>query len=126
MQKKSPNHTDKFVGRQLRMRRRLLKMTQRDLAERIGLSFQQVQKYEDGTNRMSPRRLQQAAHILKVPVTFFFDGAQRVSAARDRRLTELTHFMTTPEGLTLAKSFMRISDIHLRRRIVDLVEQISS
>jgi transcriptional regulator with XRE-family HTH domain len=126
MQKKSPKPTDKYVGSQLRMRRLLLRITQKDLAEGLGLTFQQVQKYETGTNRMSPGRLQQAAHILKVPVTFFFDGAQHISSARDRRLNDLTDFMTTPEGLKLAKSFMRISNVHVRRRIVDLVEQIYS
>jgi transcriptional regulator with XRE-family HTH domain len=122
--KKSPNPTDKHVGSRMRMRRLELRISQIELAEGLGLTFQQVQKYENGTNRVSASRLQQAAHILQVPVTFFFDGARQVSAPRDRRLDSLADFMATSEGLRLAKSFMRIGNIQVRRRIVDLVEQI--
>jgi transcriptional regulator with XRE-family HTH domain len=128
--KRAPKPTDKYVGGRVRMRRLELRISQADLAERLGLSFQQVQKYENGTNRIGAGRLQHTAGILKVPVTFFFEGAPRVdgtkpaSVAMDRRLTDLTAFMTTPEGLALAKSFMRISNLQLRRRIVGLVEEI--
>jgi transcriptional regulator with XRE-family HTH domain len=122
--KKAPKSTDKHVGSRVRMRRLELGISQATLAQGLGLTFQQVQKYETGTNRISASRLQQAAHILKVPVTFFFDGTEPLSAAKDRPLNELVYFMATQEGLALAKSFMRIGDIHLRRRIVDLVKQI--
>jgi transcriptional regulator with XRE-family HTH domain len=124
MPKKSPNLTDEHVGSRVRMRRIMLDMSQTTLGEAVGVSFQQLQKYEKGTNRIGASRLQQIAHVLQVPVAFFFDGAQHVPAARDRPLNDLTAFMATREGLALAKSFMRISSVQLRRRIVDLVEQI--
>ena len=75
MAKKSPNPTDKYVGSRVRMRRLMLGMSQEKLGEKLGLTFQQVQKYEKGTNRIGASRLQHISQILKVPVSFFFDGA---------------------------------------------------
>ena len=77
-------------------------------------------------NRIGASRLQQIAHILQVPVTFFFEAAspQQPTVAEDQPLTQLTDFMATRDGLTLAKAFMRIGKIQLRRRLVDLVEEI--
>jgi transcriptional regulator with XRE-family HTH domain len=127
MQKKSPNQTDKHVGSRVRMRRLELRISQANLAKGLGLTFQQVQKYESGTNRMSASRLEQAAHILKVPVTFFFDGVSHVPSGpstNDRSVDDLTDFMATSEGLALAKAFMQISSVQLRRRIVNLVERV--
>ena len=73
--KKAPNPVDKHVGSRVRMRRKMLNMSQEHLGDRLGITFQQVQKYENGTNRISASRLQQAARILQVPIPFFFDGA---------------------------------------------------
>ena len=73
--KKAPNPTDKHVGARVRMRRMMLSMSQEKLGDALGLTFQQVQKYEKGANRIGASRLQQIAHILQVPVSFFFDGA---------------------------------------------------
>jgi transcriptional regulator with XRE-family HTH domain len=117
---------DQQVGSRIRMRRLMLKLSQNDLADRIGLSFQQVQKYEKGMNRVGAGRLQQIAHILQVPASFFFETASPdpPSVPQDKSLASLNDFMATRDGLTLAKSFMRIDNINLRRRIVDLVEQI--
>ena len=75
MAKKAPNPTDKHVGARVRMRRMMLSMSQEKLGDALGLTFQQVQKYEKGANRIGASRLQQIAHILQVPVSFFFDGA---------------------------------------------------
>ena len=75
MPKKSPNPIDKHVGGRVRMQRMALGMSQEKLGDAIGLTFQQVQKYEKGANRISASRLQQIAHVLGVPVTYFFDGA---------------------------------------------------
>jgi transcriptional regulator with XRE-family HTH domain len=94
------------------MRRLMLDMSQTTLGEAIGVSFQQVQKYENGMNRIGASRLLQIAAILQVPAAVFFDGA------------DLTNFMATTDGVALAKAFMQIGNIQLRRRIVDLVEQI--
>ena len=117
---------DQQVGSRVRMRRLMLKLSQTDLADGLGLTFQQVQKYEKGMNRIGAGRLQQIAHILQVPVTFFFEtpSSNPPTVSQDQSLAKLNDFMATREGLTLAKAFMRIGDTKLRRRIVDLVEEI--
>ena len=76
--KKAPNPTDKHVGARVRMRRMMLSMSQEKLGDALGLTFQQVQKYEKGTNRIGASRLQQISHILQVPVAFFFEGVPHV------------------------------------------------
>ncbi len=132
MAKKAPNPTDKHVGSRVRMRRMMLGMSQEKLGDALGLTFQQVQKYEKGTNRIGASRLQQISHILQVPVSFFFEGAPSVhTGSRGEGMGEapspayVSDFLATSDGLALTKAFMRIDDSKLRRRIVDLVEQIS-
>jgi transcriptional regulator with XRE-family HTH domain len=132
MTKKAPNPIDKHVGSRVRMRRMMLGMSQEKLGDALGLTFQQVQKYEKGTNRIGASRLQQIAHILQVPVSFFFEGAPAVTTgARHDGMSEapspayVSDFLATSDGLALTKAFMRISNSKLRRRIVDLVEQIA-
>jgi transcriptional regulator with XRE-family HTH domain len=127
--KKSGNPIDKHVGSRVRMRRMMLGMSQTKLGEALGITFQQVQKYEKGTNRIGASRLQHIGHILQVPVPFFFEGSPNVPAgpaAKGRSLPpdQFAEFMATRDGLTLAKSFMRISSVQVRRRIVALVEEI--
>jgi transcriptional regulator with XRE-family HTH domain len=129
--KKAPNPTDKHVGSRVRMRRMMLGMSQEKLGNALGLTFQQVQKYEKGTNRIGASRLQQIAHIVQVPVSFFFEGAPSVPGLwRHDGMGEapspayVSDFLATSDGLALTKAFTRISDSKLRRRIVDLVEQI--
>ena len=78
--KRAPNPTDKHVGSRVRMRRKMLAMSQTKLGDALGVTFQQVQKYEKGTNRIGASRLQQMSHILQVPVVFFFEGAPNASA----------------------------------------------
>jgi len=131
--KKAPNPIDKHVGSRVRMRRMMLGMSQEKLGDALGLTFQQVQKYEKGTNRIGASRLQQISHILQVPVSFFFDGAPAVQlGGRTEGLSEapspayVSDFLATSDGLALTKAFMRITDSKLRRRIVDLVEQIAA
>src|SRR4030081_864162 len=75
MVKKAPNPVDRHVGSRVRMRRMMLSMSQEKLGDALGLTFQQVQKYEKGTNRIGASRLQQISNILQVPVAFFFEGA---------------------------------------------------
>ena len=131
MAKKAPNPIDKHVGSRVRMRRMMLNMSQEKLGDALGLTFQQVQKYEKGTNRIGASRLQQIAHILQVPVSFFFEGAPHVPGAPTGGLSEapspayVSDFLATSDGLSLTKAFMRIKNSKLRRRIVDLVEQIA-
>jgi len=131
--KKVPNPTDKHVGSRVRMRRMMLGMSQEKVADALGLTFQQVQKYEKGTNRIGASRLQQIAQILQEPVAFFFEGAPAAQTiGRPKSLAEapspayVSDFLATSDGLALTKAFMRIDDSKLRRRIVDLVEQIAS
>jgi transcriptional regulator with XRE-family HTH domain len=130
--KKAPNPIDKHVGSRVRMRRMMLGMSQEKLGNALGLTFQQVQKYEKGTNRIGASRLQQIAHIVQVPVAFFFEGAPAVgNSPRHDGMSEapspayVSEFLATSDGLALTKAFMRIGDSKLRRRIVDLVEQIA-
>jgi transcriptional regulator with XRE-family HTH domain len=129
MVKKSPNPTDKHVGSRVRMRRMMLGMSQEKLGDALGLTFQQIQKYEKGTNRIGASRLQQISQVLQVPVSFFFEGGPNATNASG--LAEapspayVSDFLATSDGLALTKSFMRIKDAKLRRRIVDLVQQIA-
>src|SRR6201996_4275707 len=129
--KKAPNPTDKHVGARVRMRRMMLSMSQENLGNSLGLTFQQVQKYEKGTNRIGASRLQQIAHILQVPVSFFFEGAPHAPGGPPTGMAEapspayVSDFLATSDGLSLTKSFMRIKNSKPRRRIVDLVEQIA-
>jgi transcriptional regulator with XRE-family HTH domain len=128
--KKAPNPTDKHVGARVRMRRMMLSMSQEKLGDALDLTFQQVQKYEKGTNRIGASRLQQISNILQVPVAFFFEGAPgagRVDGAGEAPSPAyVSDFLATSDGLALTKAFMRIEDSKLRRRIVDLVEQIAA
>src|SRR5437870_7850466 len=123
--KKAPNPIDQHVGRRVRMRRKMLAMSQQKLGAALGLTFQQVQKYEKGANRIGASRLQQIAHILQVPVSFFFEGAPAVSGHHPTGISDapspayVSDFLATSDGLALTKAFMRIKDTKLRRRIVD-------
>ena len=130
MAKKAPNPIDKHVGSRVRMRRMMLSMSQEKLGDALSLTFQQVQKYEKGTNRIGASRLQQISTILQVPVSFFFEGVPdmpgRASIGMEAPSpTYVSDFLATSDGLALTKAFMRIADTKLRRRIVDLVEQIA-
>ncbi|MGB8397611.1 helix-turn-helix domain-containing protein [Bradyrhizobium sp.] len=130
MSTKAPNPVDKYVGSRVRMRRIMLGMSQEKLGEALGLTFQQVQKYEKGTNRVGASRLQQISEILQVPVSFLFDGGPSGAANTDgfsegTSPAYVSDFLATSEGLALTRAFTRITDAKLRRSIVDLVEQIA-
>ena len=131
MTTKAPNPVDKYVGSRVRMRRIMLGMSQEKLGDALGLTFQQVQKYEKGTNRIGASRLQQISEILQVPVSFMFEGgpagptpASGLSEAPSPAY--VSDFLATSEGLALTRAFTRITDPKLRRSIVDLVEQMAS
>jgi transcriptional regulator with XRE-family HTH domain len=113
------------------MRRKMLALSQERLGDALGLTFQQVQKYENGVNRIGASRLQHIATILQVPVGFFFDGAPGDSvASRTDSGSELSEFvaefMATSDGLALASAFKRIQSAKLRSAIVAMVELISN
>lgn len=127
MAAKKVNRVDKHVGGRIRMRRLMLGTTQTKLADAIGVAFQQVQKYEKGTNRVSPSRLHNIAEVLEVPVSFFFEGAPSSGSQRrsDGTPDFVTDFCMTSDGLALAKAFMAIGDKSVRRSIVQLVGDLA-
>jgi transcriptional regulator with XRE-family HTH domain len=131
MSTKAPNPVDKYVGSRVRMRRIMLGMSQEKLGEALGLTFQQVQKYEKGTNRVGASRIQQISEILQVPVSFLFEGgpsgvASASGFSDSASPAYISDFLATSEGLALTRAFTRISDAKLRRSIVDMVEQIAA
>jgi transcriptional regulator with XRE-family HTH domain len=130
MIKKYPNPIDKHVGSRIRIRRQALGMSQRKLAGAIGLTFQQIQNYENGTSRIGAGRLQQLFHVLEAPPAFFFKHAPNASLKRSRENVtpspvRLMRFVSTPDGAALATAFMRL-DVKLRWRIVNLVQTITA
>lgn len=127
---KSPNSTDIHVGARVRMRRLMLNLSQTELGDALGVTFQQVQKYEKGANRIGAGRLQQISSFLQVPIPFFFEGlppSTRTSKAPNdgHALSDISRFTATSEGLALIKAFMQIDDAKLRRCIVRLIEGIA-
>lgn len=128
MAKKTPNLIDRHVGSRLRMRRVLMGMSQEKLGDHLGVTFQQVQKYEKGMNRIGASRLQNASRALEVPVEFFFRDAPQfeagepmpdITGAADSNF--VADFLSSNEGVELNQAFVRIKDRKLRRRIVELV-----
>ena len=127
---KAPNVIDKHVGGRVRMRRKMLGISQEKLGDGLGLTFQQVQKYEKGTNRMGASRLQHISQLLQVPVPFFFEGAphlpgQPTGTEPAPSPAYVFNYLATSDGLALTKAFMQIKDPEMRRRIVRLVEEIA-
>jgi transcriptional regulator with XRE-family HTH domain len=125
---KVQNPIDAHVGSRLRMRRMMLGMSQEKLGEAFGLTFQQVQKYEKGVNRMGASRLQHAAQILGVSVPFFFEGAQggHIEGGDTLSPAYIDDFVSSEDGLRLIKAFTRIPRPAVRHRIVNLVHEIAS
>jgi len=131
--KKIPNPIDVHVGSRVRMRRILIGMSQEKLGDALGLTFQQVQKYEKGTNRIGASRLQNIATILGVPVEYFFDGKPidettpmlDMADGSPDEATYVVDFLATSEGVQLNKAFVRIRDARLRRKVVELVKEIA-
>jgi transcriptional regulator with XRE-family HTH domain len=128
---KTPSPIDRHVGNRVRMRRMLVGMSQEKLGEALGVTFQQIQKYEKGTNRISASRLQQTARVLGVPIDYFYDGAPQPDGASAPGFAEgpapdyMAEALTSTEGLNLLKAFAAIKDARVRRRLVDLVRAIA-
>jgi transcriptional regulator with XRE-family HTH domain len=130
---KKPNPVDAHVGSRVRLRRMLLGMSQERLGESMGLTFQQVQKYEKGVNRIGASRLFQISKILDVPVQFFFEeapnlgnGKQLHGMAEPESEAFILEFLNSREGLELNRAFVKIGDAKVRKSIVDLVRALSS
>ena len=123
-----PNPVDRHVGLRIRMRRKELGVSQEKLAESIGLTFQQVQKYERAANRVSASKLWEMARALDTSVAYFYEGLAEGSAARGANgpsRETVQDFLLTPEGMELAQTFPRISQPRVRRKILELVRIMS-
>jgi len=126
MSTKVPDPVDKHVGSQVRLRRRMLRMSQQDLGDQLGLTFQQVQKYEKGTNRISASRLQALSNVLQVTVPFFFEGCPQNAGSGAKAPTPayVFDFLACSDGLKLMQAFMHIGNAKLRASLVRFVEEI--
>ena len=126
---KTPNPIDVHVGSRVRLRRKFLGKSQDALAGHLDLTFQQVQKYERGLNRISASKLFELARALQVPVAYFFEGYTDAEAtgafAPSPAEQSVQDFLATPEGLELAEAFPRIKVPKYRRRIVELVRSLA-
>lgn len=127
---KSADTIDAFIGSRVRLRRMTLGLSQEQLGEALGLTFQQVQKYEKGLNRIGAGRLYRIAQALSAPIEFFFEGLPACASRDDaaaviERNTEIQSFIASPDGHVLALSFQRIQDPATRRRVLDLVNSIA-
>jgi transcriptional regulator with XRE-family HTH domain len=130
MPKKGTDPVDKHVGKRVRMRRMMLGLSQTALGDALNLTFQQVQKYEKGMNRISASSLQHISQILQVPVVFFFEGSPHLRGQQHVQTDApspqfVADYLATSDGLKLTKAFMQIPNAKLRRSIVDLVEGIA-
>ncbi|WP_026187596.1 helix-turn-helix domain-containing protein [Ensifer sp. BR816] len=130
--KATPKPVDIHVGRRIRMRRIWMELSQTSLAEQIGVTFQQVQKYEKGTNRVGASRLQQIADALEVPPSYFFEempgaGTNGVEsgAVKSQIQSEIIDFASSDEGLALIKAFSRIGDANVRSRAIGLLKALA-
>lgn len=130
--KKKPNPIDIHVGSRIRLRRTMLGMSQEKLGESLGITFQQIQKYEKGTNRVGASRLQNISGILNVPVSFFFEDAPGDQVGGAPGMEEasssnyVVDFLSSAEGLQLNRAFVKIADPKVRRRLVDLVKALAA
>jgi transcriptional regulator with XRE-family HTH domain len=128
---RAPNPIDIHVGLQVRLRRKELKISQEKLAETLGLTFQQVQKYERGANRISASKLYEIARTLRVPMGWFFEGLSDPAEGRENgedpaETTAFAHnFLLTQEGIDLANLFPKVQHRRIRRRLVELVRAMA-
>jgi transcriptional regulator with XRE-family HTH domain len=131
--RKSPDPMDLHVGGRVRLRRMMLGISQDKLGDALGLTFQQIQKYEKGTNRIGAGRLYHMSKILNVPINFFYEDfgneqQEMVGFAEDQKEDSMGDFMdllSTPEGVQLCKSFSSIKDVKIRRKVLDLIKTLS-
>ena len=130
MPKKQANPVDAHVGHRVRLRRVLVGMSQERLGELLGLTFQQVQKYEKGVNRIGAGRLYEIAGILGVPISFFYDGMEEAEFPEAAPLggphesPPAMEFLSSADGIQLGLAFARIKDPNVRRKILDLVRSL--
>jgi transcriptional regulator with XRE-family HTH domain len=126
LQKKSPTDVDKHIGSRVRARRVMLGMSQEKLADALGLTFQQVQKYEKGVNRIGASRLLHMAGILDVSIEFFFEGIPGLRAGGFADDSLVAEFLMRSDSDRLVRGFLKLKDDEARRRVADLVDWLAS
>lgn len=129
VESKKPNPVDVHVGARVRFRRTMMGTSQEKLGEALGVTFQQVQKYEKGTNRVGASRLQKIAEVLQVPVSFFFEGYSgsdaQLDGLREADAEFVNDYPVSAESIQLNRAFGRITDPKVRRRILELVRSLA-
>ncbi|UXN03808.1 MULTISPECIES: helix-turn-helix domain-containing protein [unclassified Bartonella] len=127
VKKKQPDPIDVYVGSRIRLRRNSIGLSQEKLGEQLGITFQQVQKYEKGTNRVGASRLQAIAETLEVPVSFFFEDVSNSELDEGFAEAEANplEMVSSGEGLQLIRAFTNIKDPKVRRKIIDLAKALS-
>jgi transcriptional regulator with XRE-family HTH domain len=125
MVRNSPHQIDLHVGNRLRTRRLVLGMSQEKLGERLGITFQQIQKYEKGTNRVSASKLLAAAGVLSVPVSYFFEDQVSEPDGITREVDEIGTFLLSKEGVALNQAFVQIKDPLVRKKVVALAKVLA-
>jgi transcriptional regulator with XRE-family HTH domain len=125
---RGPDHRDAEVGRRIRAQRLSKGLSQTDLGRKLGVSFQQVQKYEKGFNRVGAGRLQAIAEILEVPITFFYatDTTQPESAVAEEGAVSPFGCLSTAGAVQLVRAYARIEDTNARRALVEVAEQMAN
>ena len=129
--KRAPNPIDVYVGNRIRLRRKIMGISQEKLGEAIGITFQQVQKYEKGVNRIGAGRLHEIAGVLQVSISYFFDDAPDMPASVEddnytRPPSNLSNFMASSQGVALNTAFLAIQDQKVRKRLVELIQAIAA
>lgn len=132
MPKKQANPIDAHVGHRVRLRRMLIGMSQERLGDLLGLTFQQVQKYEKGVNRIGAGRLYDVAGILGVPISFFYENIEEgksqgaIGFGQSHEPLPVMDFMSSGEGIQMSLAFMRVKDVRVRRKLLELIRSLGS
>ncbi len=127
---RSPNPVDIHVGTRVRLRRQLLKMSQEKLGDQLGVTFQQVQKYERGTNRVGASRLWRMSQVMDVPVSFFYEGLETSDTTHEFAENDQTpivyDFINSTDGVSLAMAVSKIKSKAIRRQVLELARALAS
>ena len=125
MSARSPNQTDVYIGKRMKMQRLARGLSQTDIAKRLGITFQQIQKYERGVNRVGAGRLQEMANLLGVTPAFFFEDGPRLKPGQSEEASETTELLANKYNLALAQAYNRIRSRAVRRNVLELVEGLA-
>lgn len=132
IEQKKPNPIDIEVGSKIRLRRNFMGMSQTELGDKLGITFQQVQKYEKGTNRVSASRLKDISRVLDMPVAFFFEELSDVAGEENgekhhtAQLQDHMSFITTGEGVKLIRCYTSIKDPKVRAKAFELIKALAN